>query len=168
MLAAKKSWQEAEPARRVEARQAWVNALTEFARRHPDHPRAIAAYAEVELEYATLLADRGRYDEALRYFRSVLESDPSNEVARQGLAEAERKRFVTREALESLRKGDRQERVREVLGQPLPGWSRRLVRGSSVIDSWYYRRRDGGVAGVFFHDGRLFAAEFDAPLPLDS
>jgi hypothetical protein len=28
-----------------------------------------------------------------------------------------------------------------------------------VIESWYYRTNDGRVAGVYFRDGELFAAE---------
>jgi len=28
-----------------------------------------------------------------------------------------------------------------------------------AIEAWYYRTTEGGVAGVYFRDGELFAAE---------
>ena len=35
----------------------------------------------------------------------------------------------------------------------------RTERRDSTIDSWYYRRNDGGIAAVYFRDGEVFAAE---------
>ena len=35
----------------------------------------------------------------------------------------------------------------------------RTERRESVVESWYYRKNDGGIAGVYFRDGELFAAE---------
>ena len=32
-------------------------------------------------------------------------------------------------------------------------------RRDSTVEAWYYRKIDGGVAGVYFRDGELFAAE---------
>ena len=32
-------------------------------------------------------------------------------------------------------------------------------RRDAVLESWYYRKSGGGVAGVYFRDGELFAAE---------
>lgn len=168
VLSAKKAAGEAAGPGQVEARQAYASALAAFLRNHPDHGRGRAVYEEMELEYARLLASRGRYDEAVRYYASILESNPGNEVARAEMDEAERKRFVTPEELEVLRRGMSPEEVEQRLGRPLPGWSRRMVRGTTVTESWYYRRRDGGVAGVFFRNGELFAAEFEQPVRLDS
>ena len=52
-----------------------------------------------------------------------------------------------------------QREVAHVLGAPIPGWTVHTDRRDSVIDSWYYRTTEGGVAGVYFRDGQLFAAE---------
>ncbi|HEY0593313.1 MAG TPA: hypothetical protein VGF40_16190 [Thermoanaerobaculia bacterium] len=168
VLAAKKEWQRATPRGRLAAHQAYVDALTAFVRRHPDHPRARAVYEETELEFARELARRGWYDQAAVYYRSVLRTSPDHADARSELREVERKRFVTPEALGGLRVGMSPEEVRGSLGQPLPGWSRSMRRGDSVIDSWYYRRRDGGAAGVYFRNGRLFAAECGGAVRLKS
>lgn len=168
VLTAKKEWREAPREERVRAHQAYIDQLTTFVRRHPDHARARQVYEEVELEFARQLAQRGEYDRATEYYRSALRTNPRLAEARSELALAEQRRFVTPEALATLRAGMSPEEVRERLGHPLPGWSRSMRRGDSVIDSWYYRRRDGGVAAVFFQNRRLFAAEFDGPIRLAS
>ena len=168
VLEVKRAALDAPQERRLEAKQAYVAALTDFLRAHPDYERADAAYEAVELEYARLLASRGRYDDAVVYYRSVVESNPAHEEARAELEELERKRFVTIESFGLLRRGMSQAEVEERLGRPMPGWSRSLVRDSIVTESWYYRRRDGGVAGVFFRNGELFAAELDGPVRLGS
>jgi hypothetical protein len=49
--------------------------------------------------------------------------------------------------------------VARLLGQPIPGWIDRTERRDSTVESWYYRTTEGGVAGVYFRDGELFAAE---------
>ncbi len=168
VLAAKREWQQAGGAGRLRAHQAYVEGLTAFVRRHPEHPRARAVYEATELEFARELARRGMYDRAAVYYRSVLGTHPDHAEARAELLAAERKRFVTPDTLAALEVGMSVDEVRESLGQPLPGWSRSLSRGESVIDSWYYRRPDGGVAGVYFRNGRLFAAECGRPVRLKS
>lgn len=168
VLEVKRAALDAPPERQADAKQAYVAALTDFLRTHPEYARAGLAYESVELEYARLLASRGRYDEAVVYYQSILDSNPENEDARSELIELERKRFVTADSFGALRRGMTQAQVEERLGRPLPGWSRSLVRGSTVTESWYYRSREGGVAGVFFRNGQLFAAEFDGPVRLGS
>lgn len=168
VLSAKKEWQRAAPEGRLAAQQAYVDLLTAFVRRHPEHPRARVVYEEAELEFARQLALRGEYDRAAVYYRSVLRTNPLRDEARAELRIAEGRRFVTPETLAALRIGMSPDEVRESLGAPLPGWSRSMRRGETVIDSWYYRRQGGGVAGVFFRNGRLFAAECGQPVRLVS
>lgn len=168
MLATKKEWRQASNGERLRAHQAYIDRLTAFVRSHPDHARARAVYEEAELEFARLLASRGEYDRAIDYYNSVLRTNPYLEEARSELREAEARRFVTEDALAALREGMSRDEVLERLGHPLPGWSRSMRRGDSVVDSWYYRRPDGGVAGVFFKNGRVFAAEFGHPIRLQS
>jgi tetratricopeptide (TPR) repeat protein len=168
VLAAKKEWRRAAAGDRLVAHQRYVAALTTFVRQHPDHARARAVYEDAELEFARELARRGEYDRAATYYRSVLRTNPALEEARGELQAAERRRFVTPQELAALRLGMTREEVRERLGHPLPGWSRTLRRGESVIDSWYFRRREGGAAAVFFRNGKLFAAECGEPIRLSS
>ena len=41
----------------------------------------------------------------------------------------------------------------------LRGWTAKTDRPDCTIEAWYYRTTDRGVAGVYFRDGTLFAAE---------
>ncbi|MFN2238051.1 MAG: hypothetical protein ABR524_01540 [Thermoanaerobaculia bacterium] len=164
VLELKKEAENAPQSKRVVSRQAWAAALFEFTNRYPEHIRARHAYEELELDFARLMASRGRYEEAIRHYRAVLQGDPGHEAARAELDLAERRRFVTADAVAALRRGMSQDDVSERIGVPAPGWSRRLERDETTIDSWYYPRSDGGVAGVFFRNGELFAAEFDRPV----
>ena len=168
VLQARKQMRDSDGPSREVARQVYVASLSQFRARFPDHERANLAYQEMELEYARHLAGQGRYEDAIPYYQSVLAQMPDSEEVRAELLEAERKRFVSADDLADLRRGMSASEVAERLGHPQPGWSRRLVRGDAVTDSWYYRRRDGGIAGVFFRNGSLFAAELDAPVRLDS
>lgn len=167
MLELKKKLADAPREEQAAARQAWASALLEFGNRHPEHDRARRAYREIELEYARLLASRGRYDEAIRFYQAALAVDPDDEDARLEMELAERRRFVTAESIESLERGMSREQVSQRIGMPAPGWSRRLERDGVTIESWYYRRRDGGVAGVFFRNGKLFVTEFERREPVD-
>lgn len=166
VLARKKAIARYEEANALQARQAYVDALRDFCRRYPDHPRAREVYRDVELEFARELFARGDYQQAARFFESVLLDDPANHHVREELAQARRLRFLTPASLEKLRQGMRQQEVARLLGRPLPGWERTLRKGNKTVVSWYYRRADGGVGGLFFVDGKLFAAEYDKPVRL--
>lgn len=166
VLARKKAIARYENARVLQARQAYVDALRDFCRRYPTHSRAREVYREVELEFARELFARGDYEQAARFFESALLDDPANRQIQRELAEARRLRFVTPASLERLRQGMRPQEVALLLGRPLPGWERTLRKGNKAVVSWYYRRADGGVGGLFFVDGKLFAAEYDKPVRL--
>ena len=49
--------------------------------------------------------------------------------------------------------------VAKLLGKPIPGWKVKTENRDPAIEAWYYRTIEGGVAGVYFRDGELFAAE---------
>ena len=101
----------------------------------------------------------GRYRDAVRFYRAVLAHDPANAAASRGMKVALDHLAISRDKLLALQKGMSEHEVVQVLGKPIPGWSVRTQRRDSVVDAWYYRRSDGGVAGVYFRDGELFAAE---------
>lgn len=141
------------------ARQVYADALSAFVRRHPGHSRAREVYDRIRLEFATDLSALGRYQDAIRFYRAVLISDPHNEIARRGLDVALDRLAVSHGKLESIEVGMSQKEVAHILGKPVPGWTVTTDRPSATNEAWYYRTTDGGVAAIYFREGRVFAAE---------
>lgn len=140
-------------------KQAYADALSAFVKKHPQHSRAREVYHSIQLEFADDLAALGRYRQAVRFYRAVLTHDARNERARKGLAVALDHLAVTREKLLRLEKGMSHRQVASLLGKPVPGWTVKRRRREATMEAWYYRTTRGGVAGVYFRDGRVFAAE---------
>jgi len=140
-------------------RQMYADSVAAFSKKYPAHGRAREVYQRIELEFARELASLGRYQDSIRFYRAVLNSDPTNAAALRGVADAFDHLAISRPKLLALEKGMSQREVAHVLGAPIPGWTVHTDRRDSVIDSWYYRTTEGGVAGVYFRDGQLFAAE---------
>jgi hypothetical protein len=143
----------------IHAKQLYADTLGAFVQKHPTHSRAREVYQRIQLDFAGELASLGRYQDAIKVFRAVLVHDPNNVAALRGLSDAADHLAVSHEKLARLEKGMSQRDVAHLLGKPIPGWQVRNDRPESTIESWYYRRTDGGVAGVYFRDGVLFAAE---------
>ncbi|MEA2236387.1 MAG: hypothetical protein QOC81_1111 [Thermoanaerobaculia bacterium] len=143
----------------TQAKQVYADSLGAFVRTHPTHSRAREVYEHIQNDFAHELASLGRYQDAIRIYRAVLAHDPQNAVALRGLGDAMDHLAVSREKLLALQKGMSQHDVAKLLGKPIPGWQLRTERPDTTIESWYYRRVDGGIAGVYFRDGALFAAE---------
>jgi hypothetical protein len=141
------------------ARQVYADSLGAFVQQHPQHSRARAVYERIQLDFARELASVGRYQDSIRFYRAVLAHDPQSHEATAGIADAVDHLAVPRHKLLALEKGMSEHQVAQMLGKPIPGWKARTDRGETVIDSWYYRTTEGGVAGVYFRDGVLFAAE---------
>ncbi len=141
------------------ARQAYADALSAFVTRYPDHGRAREVYRRIQVEFADELAQHGRYQEAVRVYRAVLTHDPSNALATRGLNAAVANLMVTPGRLAQLERGMSRREVAQILGKPLPGWSVVRDRGDTAMEAWYYRTAAAGVAGIYFRDGKLFAAE---------
>ena len=140
-------------------KQVYADSVRAFEQKHPNHGRARDVWQRLQLEFAGDLAAIGRYQDAIRYYRAVLADSPENEEARRGLALAADRLAVTREKLLGLEKGMSQRQVASVLGRPMPGWSAQNRRPEATFDAWYYRTSSGGVAAVYFRDGKVFAAE---------
>lgn len=143
----------------TQAKQVYADSLGTFVREHPTHNRALEVYRAIQIDFANELAALGRYQDSIRVYRAVLAHDPHNAKALQGLGNAMDHLSVSREKLLALQKGMSQRDVSNILGKPIPVWQIRTDRPDSTIESWYYRRTDGGIAGVYFRDGALFAAE---------
>ena len=143
----------------AEQKQVYADSLRAFVQKHPNHGRAREVWMRVQLEFADDLAGLGRNQDAIRVYRAVLAHDPANEHARRGLATAADRLAVTRDKLLAVRKGMSHREVANLLGKPIPGWVVKNRRAAATIDAWYYRTRSGGVAAVYFREGKVFAAE---------
>lgn len=149
----------AAPGAATEQKQVYADSVRAFVQKHPDHGRAREVWQSIQLEFADDLSQLGRNQDAIRVYRSVLIHDPSNEQARRGLALAAGRLAVSREKLLAVQKGMSHRQVAGILGKPIPGWTAEKRRREATIDAWYYRTREGGVAAVYFREGKVFAAE---------
>lgn len=147
------------PDAKPEHKQVYADSVRAFVQKHPDHGRAREVWQRLQLEFAEDLAALGRHQDAVRFYRAVLEHDPTNTAASRGLATAVERLAISRERLLSLEKGMSQREVAAILGKPMPGWSAKNKRPEATIEAWYYRTRGGAIAGVYFRDGKVFAAE---------
>jgi len=140
-------------------KQLYADSLAAFVTRYPAHARAREVYRRIELDFASELSALGRHQDAIRFYRAVLKDDAQNREALDGLAAALDRLTVSRQKLLALEKGMSQREVARLLGKPIPGWTAKTDRPDCTIEAWYYRTTDRGVAGVYFRDGTLFAAE---------
>ena len=146
---------EASPAHK----QVYADSVAAFVRRHPDHSRAREVYHRIQVEFAQELGSLGRHQDAIRFYRSVLQRDPRNDAALRGLADSVDRLAVSREKLLRLEKGMSHREVSQILGKPIPGWTVKQKGRNGTYEGWYYRTIAGRVAGVYFRDGKVFAAE---------
>jgi hypothetical protein len=147
------------PAASPTHKQVYADSVSSFLQRHPNHNRAREVYQRIQLEFADELFAAGRYQDALRFYRSLLARDAGNAGARRGLSAALDRLAISREKLLRLEKGMSQRQVAQILGRPVPGWTAQKRRTSAMTEAWYYRTTSGGVAGVYFREGKVFAAE---------
>jgi hypothetical protein len=142
-----------------EEKQAYADSVRAFVEKHPDHSRAQQVWLRLQLEFADDLAAVGRYRDAIRFYRGIIARHPENDHARRGLAVAASRIAIGRDDLLTLEKGMSHREVARILGKPLPGWKVENRRNGTTFEAWYYRTRTGSIAGVYFRDGRVFAAE---------
>lgn len=153
------AWQRVMQSKKTASKQVYADTLAAFVKDHPSHGRGREVYHNLQLAFGEDLAAMGRHQDAIRFYRAVLSADPANPRAQQDILTAIDHLAVSRGKLLSLEKGMTQKQVAQLLGKPIPGWTARNQRRDALMEAWYYRRTDGGVAGVYFRDGALFAAE---------
>ena len=149
-----------------EQKQLYADSVRAFVQKHPSHSRAREVWQMLQLEFAGQLAVAGRYQDAIRVYRAVLEHHPESEEARRGLAAAADRLAVTREKLLALQKGMSHREVSAILGTPAPGWNVKTARAGVTYEAWYYRTRTGALAAVYFRDGEVLGAEETSNAPL--
>jgi hypothetical protein len=140
-------------------KQVYADSVRAFVQKHPDHGRAREVWHRLQLEFADDLAAAGRHQDAIRFYRAVLTHEPKNDHAREGLARSVERLAISREKLLALEKGMTHREVASILGKPMPGWTAENRRPEAKFEAWYYRTRGGGVAAVYFRQGKVFAAE---------
>jgi hypothetical protein len=144
------------------ARQAYADAVASFVRQHPGHDRGLSVYDDLQFEFARQLERDGRYEEAEEHYAAIARRQPSRSEVAEALERVRDRQVVTAEEVLALSHGMSREEVREMLGEPLPGGLKEFARGNKSSESWYYRRDDGGTAAVYFTDGKVVGAEYDA------
>ena len=140
-------------------KQLYADSVRAFVVKHPTHSRAAEVWQRLQLEFADDLTEAGRYQDAIRIYRAVLTRHPENDHARSRMAVAAARLAVGREGLLALRKGMSHRQVAALLGKPIPGWTVKNHRAGATFEAWYYRTRSGALAGVYFREGKVFAAE---------
>lgn len=147
-------------------KQVYADSVRAFVTKHPNHGRARDVWERIQLEFAADLAALGRHQDAIRFYRAVLAHDPGNEAAQRGLEDAASRLAVTRAKLLALEKGMSHRQVASILGKPIPGWTVSTRRSGALMEAWYYRMHDGGLAAVYFRNGEVFGAEETSHAPL--
>lgn len=144
---------------------AFLSKLTEYHQRTGD-TRAVAILAREKIligdEYVNFLA---RYDTGIARYREALEIDPANEAAKQKIADAERRRYVSMNAFASVKPGMREAEVRSLVGMPREDWIKQVVQNSRVYAVWIYPRSDGGASAVYFDNGIVYHTNWNAAAP---
>ena len=140
-------------------RQVYADRVAAFVQHHPSHGRAQHVYHHLQLEFGEDLAALGKYQDAIRFYRAELAADPPKARADHDIQAALDRLTVSRGKLLKLEKGMSQHEVAQILGTPIPGWTTSNRHRDSVMEAWYYRMVGGAVAGVYFRDGELIAAE---------
>ena len=149
-----------------EQKQLYADSVRAFVEKYPDHGRAREVWSRLQLGFADDLAEAGRYEESIRFYRAVLVQNPKSDHARRGLANAAERLAVSRPKLLELSKGMSKREVASILGKPLPGWTKETKREGVRFEAWYYKTRGGSVAAVYFRNGKVLAAEETSDAPL--
>lgn len=110
----------------------------------------------------------GDYRRAIEIYKQAQAFDPSYDRLQQLIAEAEEMRWMSEERFAAVKKGMSQDEVRSALGQPLLRNIHAYPERGVV--AWYYRKKDGGAAGVFFQekgkkdsgDWRVYKTDYNA------
>jgi hypothetical protein len=141
---------------------AFMDKLREYYQRTSD-PRAASLMVKEKIaigdEYMNILS---RYDRALDHYRSALQIDPSSAEAKQRVALAEERRYVSMNAFTAIRRGMNEEEVRRLVGLPREDWIKQVVQNSRIYAVWIYPKSDGGASAVYFDNGVVYHTNWNA------
>jgi hypothetical protein len=143
----------------------FIDKLHEYHQRTGD-PRAATILAREKLligdDYMNVLS---RYDTALEHYRAALQYEPMNTDAKQRIAAAEQRRFVSMSSFAPLKSGMKEEEVRRMIGLPREDWIKQVVQNNRVYSVWIYPKADGGASAVYFDNGVVYHTNWNAATP---
>ena len=113
-------------------------------------------------EYLQLLS---RYDRALEMYRAAQQLDPTSEAARERIALAESRRFLSMSLFAIVKTGMKEEEVRRLAGLPREDWIKQVVQNNRVYSVWIYPKEDGGACAVYFDNGVVYHTNWNAAAP---
>jgi DNA-binding transcriptional regulator YhcF (GntR family) len=142
-------------------------ALNDF----PEHPATLQGL-NIYSDEAILIAEEtvlkaGDYkkaisqlDSALRYYESL--GLPPYQPLADKLAYLDEMRFITKERFDLVKKKMTMDEVKETIGTPY--YQNIQVDKKRGVETWLYRKREGGAAAVHFKtkDNRVYNTNFDA------
>jgi hypothetical protein len=110
-------------------------------------------------EFITLGGD---YRKAIDILNSSLQADPDNPKLKSELADAEAKRFMSKERFAAVKKGMTEAEVKAALGVPLARNMKHYP--DKKITAWFYPKSEtGDAAGIWFNEkGVAYQVNFDA------
>ena len=106
-----------------------------------------------------------RYDKALELYRAAVDLDPSSVDAKQRVALAQQRRFVSMTAFANVRNGMKEETVRNLVGLPREDWIKQVVQNGRVYSVWIYPKEDGGASAIYFDNGTVYHTNWNAAAP---
>ena len=142
-------------------------ALNEF----PDHPATVEGL-NLYSDEAILIADdvvakSGDYKKAINqldsansYYDSI--GLPPYQQLVDKLAELEDMRFITQERFDLVKKNMTMDEVKELIG--VPYYQNIQVDEKRKVETWLYRKRDGGAAAIYFRtsNNKVYNKNFEA------
>jgi hypothetical protein len=130
---------------------------------------AIRMKSEEDIRLARqFITQGGDYQRAIDICKEALLVDPDNPRLRQELANAQARRYMTRETFAQVKEGMDQQEVRRLIGPPNLH-NVRAYPDRKVVGWFYPKDASGAAAAVWFHDdgGRytVYLFDFEALAP---
>ena len=110
-------------------------------------------------EYMNVLS---RYEKAIDLYRAALEYDPTSTHAQERIALAEQRRYVSMTAFAGVKKGMKEDEVRQLVGLPREDWIKQVVQNNRVYSVWIYPKVDGGASAIYFDNGIVYHTNWNA------
>lgn len=135
-----------------------------FDRTHDPRAGQVLAREKIIMgdEYMQYLS---RYDKALELYKSAVDLDPSSPDAKQRVALAEQRRFVSMTAFANVKNGMKEDTVRGLVGLPREDWIKQVMQNGRAYSVWIYPKEDGGALAVYFDNGVVYHTNWNAAAP---
>jgi tetratricopeptide (TPR) repeat protein len=135
-----------------------------FDRTHDPRAGQVLAREKIIMgdEYMQYLS---RYDKALELYKAAVDLDPSSADAKQRVALAEQRRFVSMTAFANVKNGMKEDTVRGLVGLPREDWIKQVLQNGRAYSVWIYPKEDGGASAIYFDNGVVYHTNWNAAAP---